>query len=144
MKTFIPALAIVLVFCQMEFKREKNTDFSVVRIDTPKVKDEIFSVVEKKAEFEGGDKELVKFIITNFKYPNQAENCGSKVVVSFVIEKDGSVSKDNIKIMNVVCPELAQEAIRVFALSPRWKPAIHQGKPVKYYLRVPIQLEIDR
>ncbi len=46
--------------------------------------------------------------------------------------------------MNVICPELAQEAIRVFASFPKWKPAIHQGKPVKYYLRVPLQLEIDK
>ena len=145
MKTIIPALAIVLLFCQMEFKREKNMDFKVLKIDTPKVaKDEIFSVVEQRAEFKGGDKEFVKFISANFKYPDQPKSCGSKVVVSFVVEKDGSILKDNIKIVNAVCPELAQEAIRVFALSPKWKPAIHQGKAVKHYLRVPIHLHVDK
>ena len=138
MKTFIPVLAVVLVFCQMEFKTEKNTDFSVLKIDTPKVKDEVFSVVEQRAEFKGGDKAFNAFIANNFKYPDQAENCGSRVIVNFVVEKDGSISKENIKILNVVCPELAQEAIRVFASSPKWKPAIHQGKPVKYNLRVPL------
>ena len=144
MKIFIPVVAIVLLFCQMEFKREKNTDFSVLRIDTPEVKGEILENPVIKAKFKGGEKAFVKFLADNFKYPNEAENCASTIYVRFIIDKDGSVMKDCVKVAKSICPALDVEAIRVVQLSPNWTPATQNGRYVRQRLKVPIRIHIRK
>ena len=146
MKTFIPVLAVVLVFCQMEFKTEKNTDFSVLKIDTPKIKDELIcEITNRNAQFKGGDKEFLKFITSNFKYP-QTINCDvSKVSIRFIVEKDGSIPKDCIKVVNPICEELTKEVIRIMALSPNWEPAVDENdKPIRQRKRIPLRVCIKK
>jgi len=61
-------------------------------------------------------------------------------VVSFIIEKDGSISA--LKIIRGLCAECDKEIIRVLKTAPKWKPAMNEGKIVRVsrYLSVPFNI----
>lgn len=90
--------------------------------------DGLFIDYFEKAQFPGGDEACMKWLQEHIKYPegytsNQPQG---KVVVSFIVEKDGSL--DGIKVMKSPDPLLSEEAIRVVREMPKWKPA-HQYFP---------------
>lgn len=62
-----------------------------------KKKEEVFTHVEQMPKFPGGDAELYKFISNNLNYPAMAieNNVQGRVVVQFVVTKDGSIG--NVK-----------------------------------------------
>ena len=98
----------------------------------------IFVDYEENAHFPGGDRACTKWIQEHIKYPegytsNQPQG---KVVVSFIVEKDGSL--DSIKVMKSPDPLLSEEAIRVVKEMPKWVPARYYGKVIRsrYYLPV--------
>ena len=103
----------------------------------------LYQVVEQMPEFPGGHKELVNFISSNLQYP--AEACRAKtqgkVVVTFVVEPDGSVT--NVGIAKGVAKILDDEAIRVVSMSPKWKPGKIGGKPVRVQYNLPITFKLD-
>ena len=73
----------------------------------------VYSVVEEMPEFPGGMMACVKFLANNIKYPAAAIEAKEqgKVIVQFIVEKDGSVS--NIRVVRSISPLLDQEAVRV-------------------------------
>ena len=90
--------------------------------------DGLFIDYFENAQFPGGDEACMKWLQEHIKYPegytsNQPQG---KVVVSFIVEKDGSL--DGIKVMKSPDPLLSEEAIRVVREMPKWKPA-HQYFP---------------
>ena len=93
-------------------------------------------------EFPGGTEKLLEFLKENIHYPKIAEENGiqGRVVVTFVVEKDGSIGK--AKIVKSVDPSLNEEAIRVLKLLPKWKPAMLNGKPVRSKYTVPITFRL--
>ncbi|MDR2911319.1 MAG: energy transducer TonB [Bacteroidales bacterium] len=99
---------------------------------------EVFSIVENMPEFPGGELALHRFITNTVKYPLIAMENGiqGKVYVTFVVERDGSVS--NIKIFKGVDPLLDNEALRVMRMLPKWKPGTQGGKTVRVSYNVPI------
>ena len=107
------------------------------------VKDSIFTKVDKMPEFKGGFDNLVKFLIKNVKYPENAKNKGieGKVFVSFTIDEIGKVT--NPKIVKSVNPELDAEALRVISLLPDWIPGNNKGKIVKATLTLPINFKLN-
>lgn len=107
----------------------------------PKFTDE-FTVVEEMPEFPGGLEGLYKYLNKNTKYPTQSKNMGKegKVYVSFVIEKDGSLS--NIEIVKGVEKNLDKEAIRVIQNMPNWKPGKQRNQLVRVRLVQPISFEL--
>lgn len=98
----------------------------------------IFTVIEQEPVFPGGIEALYQFIASNIKYPCQDCNCQGKVYVTFVIEKDGSVS--NAKVLRDPCPDhgFGQEALRVVNLMPKWKPGRQHGNPERVQYNLPI------
>lgn len=104
---------------------------------------QIFTVVEQAPEYPGGDKALMEFIKKNLKYPSFAAENGiqGRVYVSFVVEKDGSVT--DIQEMRSPSEDLTKEAKRVVSIMPKWKPGKQRGKPVrvKYVLPVVFRLQ---
>ena len=89
------------------------------------------SMVTVKPEFAGGNDKLSWFLVNTMRYPAEARenNIHGNVQASFVVEKDGTLS--NFKITKGVSRSLDQETIRVLKLSPKWKPAMVNGKPVR-------------
>ena len=104
----------------------------------------VFQVVEEMPEFPGGMGECLKFLGKNLRYPVEAQKAGiqGKVIVEFVVEKDGSIS--NPKVVRSVDAGLDGEAIRVISIMPKWKPGMQKGQPVKVKYTVPVSFKLDR
>ena len=105
--------------------------------------DSIYQVVEEMPQFPGGMDEMMHFVASNVKYPQDAidEGKGGRVFVSFVVEKDGLVS--NVKVLRGVCESIDEEAARVVRGMPRWKPGMNDGKPVRVSFQIPIVFRIE-
>lgn len=102
-----------------------------------------FIVAETMPLFEGGD--LGKFrqwLQTQVRYPAEAlkKQIEGRVVCSFVVERDGSVSN----IMAQQSPDrlLTDEVRRVLANSPRWTPGMQKGKTVRVKYIVPVDFRL--
>lgn len=102
-----------------------------------------FIVAETMPLFEGGD--LLKFrqwLQTQVRYPAEAlkKQIEGRVVCSFVVERDGSVSN----IMTLQSPDwlLTNEVRRVLANSPRWTPGMQKGKTVRVKYIVPVDFRL--
>ena len=99
--------------------------------------------MEEQPEFPGGTKALLNYLSKNIKYPTIAQENGiqGRVVLSFIVRKDGSVS--DIEIVRGVDPVLDQEAVRVVEAMPKWKPGKQKGVVVnvKYVLPVMFRLQ---
>ncbi len=96
------------------------------------------AVVEEMPEFPGGESARLKFMYENTKYPVQAREIGisGTVYLSFVVEKDGSIS--NIKILRGIGGGCDEEAIRMVNVMPKWKPGRQNGKEVRVLFNLPI------
>ena len=57
-------------------------------------------------------------------------------MLTFVVEKDGSVS--DVNIVRGVHPLLDNEALKVVSESPKWSPGLQRGQPVRVIFIIPI------
>jgi protein TonB len=93
--------------------------------------------IEVKPDFPGGLGKFYGFVGKNYNAP---EDCGSgKVFVTFVVEKDGSLT--DIKVLREVCPGSGKEAIRVLKSCPKWTPGEQNGKKVRVLYSLPITIQ---
>lgn len=105
---------------------------------------EIFFVpFEVDPEFPGGIDALYDYICCNVSYPAEAREKGisGKVYVSFVVERDGSVT--DVKVLRDIgggCGEAVVEAVKNM---PRWKPAFQGKKPVSTQFNLPVNFNLD-
>ncbi len=104
---------------------------------------QIFFIVEDMPEFPGGELALRKYIANSIKYPVIAQENGiqGKVYVSFVVDKDGSIS--DATIARGVDPSLDKEALRVVNALPKWKPGKQRGEAVRVSYTVPINFVLQ-
>ena len=96
---------------------------------------------EKPAEFPGGISSLYKYINKKLKYPKDAKknNIQGKVMVTFVVGKDGNIKQESIKITSGLFPSCDEEALRIIRKSPTWTPAINlNNEPIESRFIVPI------
>lgn len=107
------------------------------------IQEEVFFEVDEMPEFPGGQLELRKFIAQTIKYPVNAQKNGiqGKVFVSFVVNKDGSVS--NAQITRGVDPSLNAEALRVVMSLPAFKPGKQKGNVVAVQYTIPINFVLQ-
>lgn len=102
--------------------------------------EESLEMPEQKAEYPGGLNELFAFAARNMIYPEETEISG-RVVLSFVVEKDGSLS--NLTVVRSLTTAFDREAVRLFRLMPKWQPAMHNGQPVRSRLTIPLLFRVD-
>ena len=109
-----------------------------------KVEEEVFVVVEEQAEFPGGLDSMYAYIVKNLKYPEAAKEKGieGRVFVSFIIEKDGSIS--NILIKRAIGGGCEEAAVEMIKNMPKWKPGKQKGKPVRFQFTLPIKFELPK
>lgn len=103
----------------------------------------VFALVKHEPKFRGGMDGLYQYLATNIQYPEEAkaEGIEGKVFVSFVVEKDGSVS--NVKSVGNPNPILAKEAERVVKAMPKWKPGkTRKCKKVRVQYTLPINFQL--
>ncbi|MDL2305381.1 energy transducer TonB [Bacteroides sp. OttesenSCG-928-D19] len=113
-------------------------------IEEDKVEEtEIFTHAEYMPEFPGGTGALFAYLSKNMKYPviSQENNVQGKVIVQFVVDKDGSIS--NVVVARGVDPYLDKEAIRVIQSMPKWKPGMQRNTPVRVRYTVPVTFRLQ-
>ncbi|HIW11340.1 MAG TPA: TonB family protein [Candidatus Rikenella faecigallinarum] len=101
-------------------------------------------IAETMPSFQGGDiNAFAQWCGKHIVYPAAAADNGSqgKVIVQFVVERDGSIS--HVTILRGVDKFLDEEAMRVVKSSPKWSPGANRGKPVRVYVQVPINFVLE-
>lgn len=109
----------------------------------PVNKNSVYDVVEQMPSFPGGISGLRTYLNQNIRYPAEAqENCvQGRVVVSFVVGKDGHIS--DVTVLRSVDPSLDKEAVRVVRNMPRWTPGKQGGEPVRVRYNVPVSFRLN-
>ena len=104
--------------------------------------DSIYQIVDEMPQYPGGDKAMMEYVAKNVKYPQEAKDkeIQGRVFVSFVVEKDGSVS--TVKVMRGIGGGCDEEAVRVVSSMPKWKPGIKDGKPVRVSYMMPLNFKL--
>ncbi|MBQ7526979.1 MAG: energy transducer TonB, partial [Bacteroidaceae bacterium] len=133
----------------------------------------IYNVVKERAQYPGGDEECFKFLSENVRYPKLCQYFGvqGRVIVRFVIEKDGSIthiekvrgagktlsevevtsykkehpdSPEQLKAGQDLGDLLFGEAKRVMELMPKWEPAKDkEGNPVRSIFNLPVMFRLQ-
>lgn len=105
--------------------------------------EKVFDVVEQMPSFPGGPSALMEWLSNNVKYPVVAQENGvqGRVVVSFVVERDGSIT--DVKVVRGVDPSLDREASRVVRAMPRWIPGKQNGSAVRVKYNVPVAFRLQ-
>ena len=100
----------------------------------------ITAVLDKQPEFPGGMNKFYRYVAQNFRTPELELSNAIKVYVSFVIEKDGTMT--DIQVPRNPGFGLDKEAVRVLkSLKTKWSPGILNGKPVRTAYNLPIVVE---
>ena len=135
--------------------------------------DTIYNVPAVRAQYPGGDLEIFKFLSENIRYPKLCQYFGvqGRVIVNFVIEKDGSIthiekvrgagktlsevevtsykqehpdSPEQLKAGQDLGDLLFEEAKRVLELMPKWEPAKDEdGNPVRSIFNLPVMFRLQ-
>ncbi len=102
-----------------------------------------FRVVERLPEFPGGTLALMKWLNQQLKYPPaaQRQKIQGTVIVSFIVNKDGTTSDARI-LHSSAKPLLDAEALRVVRMMPKWSPGEDHGKPCRTLFAIPIEFRI--
>ena len=118
--------------------------YTPVEVEEEEVEEQqIFQVVEEMPEFPGGQKECMKFLRDNIKYPQISQENGvqGRVIVQFVVNADGSIVDPVV--VRGVDPYLDKEALRVVKLMPKWKPGKQRGKAVRVRFTQPVMFRLN-
>ena len=114
-----------------------------VKAPEPKV-EQIFTAVEQKPAFPGGEAALMKWLSSNIVYPVMAQEEGAqgRVVVQFVVEKDGRIGQ--VKVVRGRHPELDKEAMRVVKSLPKFIPGKNNGQTVRCWFTLPVNFKLQQ
>lgn len=94
--------------------------------------------IEVKPDFPGGMDKFNQFVAKNYQTPEE-EGLKGKVYVTFVVEKDGSLT--DIKVLRDIGYGTGKEAIRVLNKCPKWTPGEQNGKKVRCTFSLPISIQ---
>jgi protein TonB len=108
-----------------------------------KTADNIFLTVEQMPEFPGGEKALMKYLSANLSYPPGGRDSlvEGTVYVSFIVEKDGSVS--HVRVARGLGRGFDEEVVRVIEKMPRWTPGQQRRKPVRVQFNLPVVFKMN-
>ena len=148
LKYIIPVLAVVIsvvvISCmedeaieaaQPEIENSANT---VIAGEPEVIEGPIFTVVENKPEYPGGDAEMYKHLGTSINYPQTARDAGieGRVFVQFIVKDNGELA--DVKVVKGVDPALDAEALRVISEMPAWNPGQQRGINVNVRMVLPV------
>jgi hypothetical protein len=115
------------------FNQDETKNDGVV-VPEDDVEDKIFTVVQIPAEFPGGQQGWIRYLERTLNRDLPVENGAPtgeyRVMVSFIVAKDGSISE--VKAENDPGFGTKEEAVRVIQRGPKWKPAVQNGRYVIY------------
>lgn len=129
----------------IDFKVKRSQGEALPRIsskvndDDPE--DKVYDVVEQMPSFQGGIQAMMKYISDNLRYPPTCGCAQGRVIINFVVEKDGAVS--NAKVLRSVDPSLDKEALRLVNNMPKWIPGKQDGRLVRVRYNIPIAFRLQ-
>ena len=154
-RTEITVITDILNIVTNDEKISTNVDFAEFAEDVEIIQqvaveeeviedDQPFVKVEQMPSFMGGD--LMTFrnwVMTKLRYPQiaQENNITGRVLLQFVIEKDGSLT--NIQVIQTPDSSLSDEAIRVLKTSPKWTPGKQRNQAVRVKYTLPVDFRIQ-
>ncbi|MBD3582462.1 energy transducer TonB [Flavobacterium selenitireducens] len=113
-----------------------GTGASGVADNTPAIP----TTLQKQPMFPGGMDAFYKKIARDFEKPEMFDDSRIKIIMSFVIEKDGSMT--DIKVLNRPGADLEKEAVRVLkSINKKWEPGIRNDKAVRTIFTLPIVIQ---
>lgn len=154
LSTFLPLLALLLMSLgnasgsesiSTQAQKATSTQKAAPAKSSPtKDDDKVYIMVDQAPQFTGGQTAMSEYFSKNFKYPKNAEAKGiqGKVYVSFVVTKEGKITK--AKIWKSVDPELDAEALRLIQQMPNWVPGKKKGAIVNVALTLPVTFKLSR
>jgi len=131
---------------QLDNPSDTKPGDTVIITDKPPIDEGLappIDVAEEQPEPEGGYEAFYKYVAKNLKYPSQArrQNIQGKVYVSFIVERDGSIS--DVKVTRSIGGGCDEEAERVLKGSPKWKPGKQRHQPVRVRMSIPIGFQLN-
>ena len=96
----------------------------------------VFDIVDENPHFPGGNGAMLDWLSKNIHYTSGCASIQGRVVVSFFVEPDGSLS--DIELVQKVDPELDNEVLRVVKAMPKWIPVVHNRKAIRAKYTLPI------
>lgn len=138
-------IVVILLFAGLFGLQKVSAQTDTVaghRPDSIPAKNMVFQKVEIESEFPGGARAWLQFLNEHLKYPKKAirKNIQGRVVLQFIVDKDGSISD-----LQAISgdPILAEAALAAMKDSPKWKPAVQYGKLVKSYKKQPVDFRLE-
>ena len=147
--TIVPAITLTMgLLSQNVMAQESQNNIPPDRIQKSDIQtliqeDKVYSATEVTTppEFPGGINGFYKAIFKKFKMPNTDENLAAKIYVSYVIEKDGSMT--NIKVLSDPGYGLGNEAVRVLkSITQKWNPGKIDETVVRTLYNLPITINV--
>ena len=105
--------------------------------------DAAYTTVDVLPVYKGGDKAILDYVAANIVYPEKAalNHIEGKVVVKFVVLKDGSVNQ--VSVLQSDNEIFEAEATRVVSTLKFEKPAMLDGKAVPVNYMIPINFKLN-
>ena len=141
-------LSLLLFLCLSSFAYSQQTrdslngDMTISAIEEDPM--EIYRKVDQVAVFGKDALATQRFFGSNLFYPQEAkaQKMEGMVLVQFVINADGKIDQNDIKILRSPGQPLSEEVIRLIRKMPKWQPALRNGKPVRSYFTLPITFKM--
>lgn len=98
----------------------------------------VYDYAPTMPQYNGGEKDMMAFIHGHATYPSYEKSRGiqGKVVVSFVVERDGFLSTPSV--ITPVSPGIDRQAVMAVMAMPKWKPGMKDGVPVRVRMNIPV------
>lgn len=137
---FCSIVLLTLVFSQQVFSKNTVLEVKTQAVDTTKQKKVIVDLKElqKIAEYPGGLEKFYAKINAKFSNSEMDYEGFSKINVSFVIEKDGSMSA--ITVNDQTMSNSMKKSIErmLKSIKTKWSPAIIKDQPVRTEYELPL------
>ena len=129
-------ITLVLILCIL-------ASFAVKAQTDSLEKEKIYTSIEILPSFPGGMQAFSKFVTKTLRYPALARenNTQGRVLVSFIVERDGSLS--DVKVSRGIGDGCDEEAQRIVKLSSPWKPGMQGGDSVRVAYSVPVSFALS-
>ena len=98
----------------------------------------VYDVVEEPPSFPGGQTSLMSWLAENIHCPSTCKSISGRVVLSFIVETDGTLS--NIQIVRKLDTEFDEEFIRAVKAMPKWIPGKQNGQAVRVKYKMPLTI----
>jgi protein TonB len=112
--------------------------------DDPEVIDEPLVSAQFMPTFQGKDGRYFRnYIAERVKFPEDAikNSISGTVYISFVIDKDGSVT--DVEVLRGVHDVIDNAVVKVIKNSPRWEPGINDGNYVRVKFAIAIAFQLQ-